>query len=200
MKTKLYYRKTKRLEIRPLNKGDYLAWEKAYTSMLPPRNKWDRILNRDLSELTRKKFNEVLKEQNSKRKTEEFCDYAIFLNSTGEFIGRVSLMNFVRSVTQSAFVGYVLFNPFWNKGYAFEAVKALIDIAFRDHKLHRIVAGIEPDNKRSIKLAKKLNFRKEGLSKRIILLRGEWQDLVQYALTTEDCNIEWRGSVNLRKH
>jgi ribosomal-protein-alanine N-acetyltransferase len=108
-------------------------------------------------------------------------------------------MNFVRSVTQSSFIGYALFNKYWGFGYAEESVNALIEIAFRDHKLHRVVAGIEPDNKRSIKLAKKLGFRKEGISKRVVLLRGKWQDLIQFALTTEDKNIKWSGQVEIRK-
>jgi len=196
---KHYFRKTKRLTIRSLNKNDYNAWKKAYTTILPQKNFWDRTTNRPLIELTKSKFNALLKEQSQKRKTEEFCDYGIFLNNSGEYIGRISLMNFVRSVTQSSFVGYTLFNPHWGRGYAEEALKAIVDIAFKDHKLHRIVAGIEPQNKRSHKLVKKLKFRKEGTSKKVVFLRGAWQDLVQYALTTEDVNLKWLGKIKVRK-
>ncbi|MGZ3772564.1 MAG: GNAT family N-acetyltransferase [Pseudobdellovibrionaceae bacterium] len=198
-KKNLFCRKTKRLQIRPLAEDDYQAWRNAYTSILPQRNKWDRATNRTSGELSKTKFRALLKEQALKRKTEEFCDYAVFLDKTGEYIGRVSLMNFGRSITQSAFVGYALFNPYWGKGYAEEAVHALINIAFKEHKLHRVVAGIEPDNKRSIKLAIKLNFRKEGIARRVVLLRGEWQDLVQYALTSEDLKIKWSGKIGQRK-
>lgn len=42
----------------------------------------------------------------------------------------------------------------------------MIDIGFKDIKLHRIEAGIEPGNKRSIALAKSLKMRREGLKKR----------------------------------
>lgn len=198
-KKRLFYRKTRRLEIRKLNLSDFDSWRKAYTSILPQKNKWDRAANRSSDQLTQAKFKSLLKDQELKRKKEEFCDYGIFIVKTGEFIGRVSLMSFVRSITQSSFIGYSLFNPYWGKGYAEEAVRAMIDIAFKDHGLHRVAAGIEPDNKRSIKLAKKLNFRKEGVSKRVVLLRDEWQDLVQYALTTEDLKIKWSGKINLRK-
>lgn len=199
MKSKPFQRSTKRLVIRPLQKSDYQEWKLAYTSMLPEKNKWDGSLNRELHDLTKLKFYQLLKDQAINRKNEDFCGYAVFLKSTGQFIGRVSLMNFIRSVTQSSFIGYALFNPYWGKGYAVEAVNALIDIAFKDHKLHRVVAGIECDNRRSIKLVKKLGFRKEGVSKRVVLLRDEWQDLVQYALTSEDRKIKWSGNVALRK-
>ncbi|MGZ3775571.1 MAG: GNAT family N-acetyltransferase [Pseudobdellovibrionaceae bacterium] len=198
-KNRLFNRKTKRLQVRPLAISDYIVWQQAYSSMLPQRNKWDRATNRSLDELTRANFKSLLQDQQRRRKTEEFCDYGVFILKTGEFIGRVSLMNFVRSVTQSSFIGYALFNPYWGNGYAEEAVRALIDIAFNDHKLHRVVAGIEPDNKRSLNLVRKLKFRKEGVSKRVVFLRNEWQDLVQYALTTEDLKINWSGKTNLRK-
>ena len=199
MKLELFKRSTKRLIIRPMQKSDYVQWKSAYSTMLPKKNKWDSSLNREESQLTKPVFFKLLDDQKIKRQREDFCDYAIFLKSNGAFIGRVSLMNFVRSVTQSSFIGYALFNRYWGLGYAEEAVHALIDIAFKDHKLHRVVAGIEPDNKRSIRLAKKLGFRKEGLSKRVVLLRDEWQDLIQFALTPEDRKIKWTGQTQLRK-
>lgn len=195
----LFYRKTRRLIIRPVTFSDHSAWKKAYTSILPQKNEWDRTTNRPLNELTKSKFKNLLKDQSLKRNSEEFCDYGIFLKKSGEYIGRVSLMNFVRSVTQSSFIGYTLFNPHWDNGYAEEAVNAVIDIAFKDHKLHRIVAGIEPKNIRSTKLIQKLKFRKEGTSKRVVYLRDGWQDLVQFALTTEDINLKWSGKIKARK-
>lgn len=50
-----------------------------------------------------------------------------------------------------------------------------------------------------LKVVKKLGFRKEGLSKRVVFIRGDWQDLVQYALTCEDRGIKWQGTVEVRK-
>jgi ribosomal-protein-alanine N-acetyltransferase len=74
-----------------------------------------------------------------------------------------------------------------------EAIIAFYSIAFKDLGLHRLQAGIEPHNKRSLKVAKALGFRREGLSKKIIFLRGDWQDLVQFAITCEDVGIKWKG-------
>lgn len=193
-----YSIKTKRLIIRPLNEHDYEIWKEAYTSMLPPKNIYDTA-NRKKFNLKKSDFKKLLAQNVKYRKTEEFLDYAVIDKKTGKFIGRVSLMNVVRSVTQSAFLGYGLFNNYWGQGYAEEAVNGFIKLAFTKYKLHRVVAGIEPKNKLSIKLAKKLGMRREGLSKNIILLRGQWLDLVQYALTCEDRKIKWKGEVSVRK-
>lgn len=70
---------------------------------------------------------------------------------------------------------------------------AIIDIAFRDVKLHRVEAGIEPTNRRSILLARSIGLRKEGLKKRAVFLRGMWNDLVMYSATCEDFGYKWQG-------
>ncbi len=197
MKSKII-RKTKRLILRPLAKSDYLAWRTAHSTMLPPKNKWDSK-NKDESKLTKSEFYLIVKDQDRRIKNEIYFYYALFNKKTGEYLGNCGVGNFVRSLTQSAFLGYSLFNNHWGKGYAEEAVNALIDIAFNDHKLHRVVAGIESGNKKSIRLVKKLGFRREGVAKRVVLLRDEWQDLVQYALTTEDRKVKWTGSIEVRK-
>ena len=190
--------RTKRLIIRTLNENDYEMWKEAHSLMLKPMNKWD-VANKENTNLKKSDFKKMLKQNIKHRNEESFIDYAVIDKKTNKYIGRVSLMNIIRSVTQSAFIGYILFNNYWGQGYAEEAVNGLINLAFKKHNLHRVVAGIEPQNKRSLKLAKKLGMRKEGISKKVVLLRGEWQDLVQFALTCEDRKMKWKGQVKLRR-
>ena len=63
---------------------------------------------------------------------------------------------------------------------------AAIKFAFNELKLHRVEAGIEPSNKRSIALVKSLGLRREGLSKRRLFLNDQWLDMSIYALTKEE--------------
>ena len=70
---------------------------------------------------------------------------------------------------------------------------------FKDIKLHRIEAGVEPGNRRSIRLAKSLGMRREGLKKRAIFLRGEWRDLLMFTLTSEDLGIKFNSKTALMK-
>ena len=104
-------------------------------------------------------------------------------------VGGVSLMEVSRGISQTCYLGYRIFNAHWGKGFAAEAARAAIDIGFKELKLHRIEAGIEPDNRRSLKLARRLKMRREGLKKRALYLRNQWIDLVMYTLTTEDLRI-----------
>jgi [ribosomal protein S5]-alanine N-acetyltransferase len=42
-----------------------------------------------------------------------------------------------------------------------EGLRAVIDVAFRKHGLHRLEANVQPDNTRSIRLVQRLGFRCE---------------------------------------
>ncbi|MFN2524773.1 MAG: GNAT family N-acetyltransferase [Actinomycetota bacterium] len=55
-------------------------------------------------------------------------------------------------------VGYELFSDYQKHGYAIEAVEALMAWAADHHGIERFRASIAPDNKPSLKLARKLGF------------------------------------------
>ncbi len=56
-------------------------------------------------------------------------------------------------------LGYWLGQPYWNRGYASEAARALCDYGFDELKLDKIVAGHYPDNHASGTILTKLGFR-----------------------------------------
>lgn len=195
---KLGFKKTKRLIIRTLEPKDYEAWKNGHLNKLEAQNIWDKG-KRKPTELTKSEFKRLLSSQKKMRDNDEFYDLAVFKKSTGEIVGNVAAMNIVRSVTQTAFLGYFIHNNHWGNGYGKESVLAMIDIAFNQLKLHRIEAGVEPNNRRSILLAKSVGLRKEGLKKRVVHLRGGWQDLTMYSATCEDFGMKWKGQISLRK-
>lgn len=158
--------------------------------MKPAQNPWDPGA-RIAAELTRAKYQALLRSQKKNWDDDYFYSYGIFLHD-GTLIGTLSAMEVSRSVAQSCYLGYGIFNPYWGRGYAKEAVRAFLDLCFRDLHLHRVEAGVEPRNRRSIMLARSLGMRKEGLKRRAVLLRGKWQDLVMYTLTCEEMGIKWK--------
>ena len=179
-KAKMYSAETKRLIIRPMIRSDYPRWKEAYEEMLPPQNKWDTANRNHLG--AKEEFNRLLKRFQLERKTETFFDYLVIDKKSQKIVGRYSLMNFVRSITQSGIIGYSLFNQHWGAGYGKEALEALIALGFKKHKLRRLIAGIEPENKRSKALAKKCGLYREGLCKELVFLRNSWQDLEQFVI------------------
>jgi ribosomal-protein-alanine N-acetyltransferase len=186
--------KSKRLIIRPYEAKDIKAWQDAYAGMHKAQNRWD-LNPRDLKELTSSNFKKLLKVQTDQRAKETFYDFAVFLKDTGELIGTVALMDLSRGVFQNAYLGYRVFNKHWNKGYGKEMVAASFQLAFKDLKLHRVEAGIDPKNRRSILLARSIGMRKEGLKKKALYLNNKWQDIVIYSQTCDEFGIKFRGDL-----
>lgn len=182
----------KQVIVRPYKKSDYQAWKNAYLAILPkPKNLWDITAPRDESKLKKSDFNKILSAQKKNRNDDYFFDLGIFLKD-GTLVGRVSIMDISRQVFQNAYLGYRINNNHWGKGYGKEGVKLGLEIAFKELKLHRIEAGIEPTNKRSIALAKSIGLKREGYSKKRLYLRGKWQDMVLFVALSEDFGAPWK--------
>jgi len=181
---------THRLIIRPLKAGDFTAWKSAWINAPSSRGKFDHAQSPSF-EITRSAFLGMLRRQKKNRRADHFFDFAIFERKTGAFIGSTALMDVSREVFQNAYIGYWIFNTHWGKGLAKEAVNATIDIAFHDLLLLRIEAGIDPGNRRSLHLARALGMRREGRSARRLFLKGEWRDMMIYALTSEERGVRW---------
>lgn len=84
------------------------------------------------------------------------------------------------------FLGYRLDYKEINNGYMTEAVKKLIEVAFKEYNLHRIEGNIIPTNKSSIRVVEKLGFVCEGLSTKYLKINGKWEDHMHYVILNEE--------------
>jgi ribosomal-protein-alanine N-acetyltransferase len=67
-----------------------------------------------------------------------------------------------------------------------EGLALVIAHAFGRMKLHRLEANIQPGNIRSVRLVKRLGFKREGLSPRYLKIAGRWRDHERWALLAEE--------------
>jgi len=65
-------------------------------------------------------------------------------------------------------LGYTVARPYWRRGIAAEAVRALMQFGFETLHLHRINADTRMDNLASVRLMQKLGFRHEGVRRECI--------------------------------
>ena len=86
-------------------------------------------------------------------------------------------------------LGYALGRTHWSRGYADEALHALLDFAFDTLALHRLEADVDPRNAPSIRVLERLGFRREGHLRERYHMGGELQDALLYGLLRR----EWRG-------
>ncbi len=87
---------------------------------------------------------------------------------------------------RNAYLGYYALSPYQGRGLMREGMSLLLDHAFGELGLHRVQANIQPGNGASIALVRGAGFRMEGLALRYLMIRGEWRDHEQWAITTED--------------
>ncbi len=108
----------------------------------------------------------------------------------GRMAGVFTLSEVVRGVFQNAYAGWRVDPGLWGQGLATEGVQALLDIAFAPAPdglgLHRVQANIMPHNVRSLRVAEKVGFRREGYADWYLEIDGRWQDHVTFALVSDE--------------
>jgi ribosomal-protein-alanine N-acetyltransferase len=87
-------------------------------------------------------------------------DFAMVLRETCEVVGGVSL--FEHEQHRRAELGYWCATEFWGRGYATEAVRAVIDYAFDTLALNKVHAACHGDNPASRRVLEKAGLTFEG--------------------------------------
>ncbi|HJU86806.1 MAG TPA: GNAT family protein [Gemmatimonadota bacterium] len=124
---------------------------------------------------------------------EDFRGFEIRRISDGAVIGSIEISRIARGNFQSAYLGYRIAVAERRRGYMTEALQLALRHAFRDLKLHRVEANVEPGNEASIALVRRAGFTREGFSRRYLKLGGRWRDHERWALLREDWRPPARG-------
>jgi ribosomal-protein-alanine N-acetyltransferase len=122
--------------------------------------------------------------------------FLICRRDDGAIVGVINLNEISRGPAHTAFLGYYAGAAHAGKGYMREALERH---AFRELRLHRLEADIQPGNAASIALVRSCGFRFEGYLRRFLKIGGRWRDHAIYACLAE----EWRaagGSSPLHPH
>jgi ribosomal-protein-alanine N-acetyltransferase len=105
--------------------------------------------------------------------------------ASGRYIGGVGLRP-VDNDPHVIDIGYALAVDSHGKGYAAEAVGALVDEAFSARGVERIFGKVFVDNDGSRRVMEKLGFVHEGTLRRCVFKRGVWLDQWLTAITRPD--------------
>jgi [ribosomal protein S5]-alanine N-acetyltransferase len=103
-----------------------------------------------------------------------------------ELVGQVTIGNIVWGSERTGHLGAWVDRKFARHHLMTIAVGLAIDHCFQDLGLHRLVAGVQPENTASRMGVEKYGFRQEGLMARQAYVDGAWRDHLLYALTAED--------------
>lgn len=115
---------------------------------------------------------------------EEFRFY-LTLKGEKKIIGTVSIGSIMFGSVKSCTLSYKMDKDYRNRGLCTEAVREIIRMAFGTLKLHRIEALVMPRNERSLRIMRKLGFKKEGLSEKCLEVNQVWEDHYRFALIND---------------
>ncbi|MFI7587680.1 GNAT family N-acetyltransferase [Spongisporangium articulatum] len=110
--------------------------------------------------------------------------------ATGELLGDVILF-FRSQVHRGGEIGWVFDPAHAGRGYATEAATAVLALGFARPEagglgLHRVEARLDARNDRSAALCERLGMRREAHFVRNEWFKGEWGDLLVYAVLAEE--------------
>lgn len=111
----------------------------------------------------------------------EVITYAITLESTGELLGTVSMIEVQRKHARAE-LGYWVGVPYWGKGYCTEAVMCLVNFAIEQLEMTRIVARCLARNPASARVMEKAGLTLEGCQRKHVLKNGVYEDILLYGL------------------
>jgi len=106
----------------------------------------------------------------------------LICTSSGEIAGVINLSNIIYGAFRSGYLGYYAFAGFSGQGLMTAGMRAVVRHAFKELKLHRLEANIQPGNTASIALVKRCGFQLEGFSPRYLKIGGRWRDHERWAI------------------
>jgi RimJ/RimL family protein N-acetyltransferase len=100
----------------------------------------------------------------------------------GAAVGGISVEPHAGERRRSAEVGYWLGEPFWGRGIATEALRAITEYAFKTFDVCRLEAGVYGWNPASARVLEKAGYTLEGRATHAIIKDGQMTDRLLYAL------------------
>ncbi len=83
-------------------------------------------------------------------------------------------------------LGYWIAEPFWGMGYVVEACHAVLNFVFVKYVPKRMQARVIEGNTASERVLTKLGFRHEGVLRKSLLRRGNFEDVRMYSLLRDE--------------
>lgn len=107
--------------------------------------------------------------------------YGLVRKPDGGLIGCMGLAG-ISSVHRRAELGYWIGRPYWNRGYATEAARRLVQFGFEELGLNRIWACHMTGNPASGRVMQKAGMTFEGVHRQDVMKWGRFEDLALYSI------------------
>jgi RimJ/RimL family protein N-acetyltransferase len=175
---------TERLLLRPYTDGDFEALYAMRSSPEVARHLyWEAQTEDEVRRTLAKKIASV-----SIRSEGDVLALAVEDRSRGDLVGDV-ILHWLSETHCVGEIGYIVLPEHAGRGYATEAARPLLAVAFEELGLHRVIGRVEARNVGSARVLEKLGMRKEAHFVENEFVKDEWQSELVYAILDR----EWRA-------
>ncbi|MEQ4717984.1 GNAT family N-acetyltransferase [Nonomuraea sp. B19D2] len=108
------------------------------------------------------------------------------VDEDGRLIGRININGITRGAFQSAGVGYWVSQSHNGRGFASAALADVIEIAFKQLRLHRLQAETLLHNTASQRVLARNGFQAFAIAPTYLQIAGRWQDFIMFHLINPD--------------
>ena len=116
---------------------------------------------------------------------------AVVLKASSEVIGDGSLFLLSAEHRQGE-IGFIIHPDHHGHGYATETARSLLQLAFEEFGMHRVIGRLEPRNAASARVLERLGMRHEAHFVENEFVKGEWQSELVYAILEDEWQAEGR--------
>lgn len=177
---------TPRLKLREFSEADYPALRDMDSHA--EINMFEKLAPSESE--TRQTLESAIKNQGENPRTT--YKFAITIPPADSVKGLIKLTREWEAIRQWE-VGWAIHPQEWGKGYATEAAWFLIDWAFSELLVHRVVAYCHAFNIASVRVMEKLGMQREGRLRETRWLNEQWWDEYVYAILEK----EWKQKNDL---
>lgn len=132
---------------------------------------WDSIRDLMPHPYTRSDAIDFLGMAMAKKPLENFC-----IEADGAVVGNIGLVRFSDIYRKKLEIGYVVGEKYWGRGYATEAVRLMLDYAWKQFDVVKIFASVYESNRASMKVLENNGFSLEAVHKKGVYKNEKYLD------------------------
>jgi ribosomal-protein-alanine N-acetyltransferase len=168
------------MEIKLSSVNDALQLSQYYLNNVEHLKRWEPVKDNNYHELESWKHRLMQREVDQKEKTAAY--FSAYDESTKEIIATCNLTGITLGAFRACYMGYSVSELYQGKGKMKQLCSYVIQYAFDELQLNRIMSNYMPNNIKSENLLTGLGFEVEGKAKKYLFINGQWQDHILSSL------------------
>jgi len=168
------------MEIRLSTVNDALALSEYYLKNIEHLKRWEPDKDAKFHDLD--SWQHRLKQRELEQKEKKSAYFIAFDKTTSKIIATCNLSEIIYGAFLACYMGYSISEDYQGQGKMKQLCYHVINYAFNDLKLNRIMSNNMPNNIKSEKLLTSLGFEIEGKAKNYLFINGQWQDHILNSL------------------